>query len=65
MQAVYTVFSEALVSMPFNPNPKRVYDRLTTNSEHAKFAVTVVMRKFVIITNGLFRDDRFWTPRTV
>jgi transposase len=58
-QALYT---PTMVATRFNPDLKRVYDRLTAQGKHAKIAITAVMRKIVVLANALLRDDRTWTP---
>ncbi|BCK75828.1 transposase [Acetobacter aceti NRIC 0242] len=57
------LYMPALVAMRFNPDLKRVYDRLTASGKHAKIAITAVMRKLVIIANALLRDDRLWPSK--
>ncbi|WP_408871891.1 IS110 family RNA-guided transposase [Gluconacetobacter aggeris] len=57
------LYMPAIVAMRFNPDLKRVYDRLTTMGKHAKVAITAVMRKFIVLANALLRDNRLWTPK--
>lgn len=57
------LYMPALVAMRFNPDLKRVYDRLVDSGKHAKIAITAVMRKLVVLANALLRDDRIWTPK--
>ena len=57
------LYMPALVAMRFNPDLKRVYNRLVDSGKHAKLAITAVMRKLVILANALLRDDRIWTPK--
>lgn len=59
-----TLYMPALVAMRFNPDLKRLYDRLIGNGKHAKVAITAVMRKLVVLANALLRDDRTWAPKT-
>ena len=32
---------------------------------HAKVAITVIMRKLIILANAFLRDDRTWSPKTL
>lgn len=57
------LYMPALVAMRFNPDLKRVYDRLTNSGKHAKIAIIAVMRKLIVLSNALLRDDRLWTPK--
>ena len=57
------LYMPALVAMRFNPDLKRLYNRLVDSGKHAKLAITAVMRKLVILANALLRDDRIWTPK--
>ncbi|MFW7267700.1 IS110 family transposase [Gluconacetobacter sp. Hr-1-5] len=58
------LYMPAIVAMRFNPDLKRVYDRLTTTGKHAKVAITAIMRKLIVLANALLRDNRLWTPKT-
>jgi hypothetical protein len=53
----------ALVATRFNPDLKRVYNRLVDQGKHAKVAITAIMRKLIILANALLRDDRPWSPK--
>ncbi len=53
----------ALVATRFNPDLKRLYDRVVANGKHTKVAITAVMRKLVIIANALICGDRTWAPK--
>ncbi|MFW7270004.1 IS110 family transposase [Gluconacetobacter sp. Hr-1-5] len=57
------LYMPAMAAMRFNPDLKRVYDRLNTKGKHAKIAITAIMRKLVILANALLRDNRLWTPK--
>jgi len=58
------LYMPALVAMRFNPDLKRVYDRLIAKGKHAKIAITAMMRKLVVLANALLRKNRPWTPKT-
>jgi len=50
----------ALVAMRFNPDLRRVYDRLVAKGKYAKIAITAIMRKPVVLANALRRNNRLW-----
>lgn len=56
------LYMPALVAIRFNPDLKRIYDRLISNGKPAKVAITAVMRKLLILANALLRDKRKWSP---
>ncbi len=58
------LYMPAIVAMRFNPDLKRVYDRLTAKGKHAKIAITAIMRKLIILANALLRDNRLWAPKS-
>jgi transposase len=58
------LYMPAIVAMRFNPDLKRVYDRLIAQRKHTKIAITAIMRKIVVLANALLRDNRLWTPKT-
>jgi len=53
----------ALVALRFNPDIKRVSDRLIANGKHAKVAIVAVMRKLVVLANAPIRDDCIWARK--
>ncbi|MBB2167641.1 IS110 family transposase [Gluconacetobacter aggeris] len=57
------LYMPAIVAMRFNPDLKRVYDRLIAKGKHAKIAITAIMRKLVVLANALLRKDRLWTSK--
>jgi len=57
------LYMPALVAMRFNPDLKRIYDRLIAKGKHAKVAITAIMRKLVVLANALLRKDRLWMPK--
>lgn len=52
----------ALVASRFNPDLKRVYERLLAAGKRQKVALTAVMRKLVILANTLIAGARTWSP---
>jgi transposase len=59
------LYMPVLVAMRFNPNLKRVYNRLIDQGKHAKLAITTIMRRLIILANALLPDDRTWSPKPV
>ncbi|WP_408887038.1 transposase [Komagataeibacter sucrofermentans] len=57
------LYMPAIVAMRFNPDLKRVYDRLIAKGKYAKIAITAIMRKLVVLANALLHKDRLWTPK--
>ena len=57
-QAVYMA---ALVATRFNADMKRKYETLVRDGKPPKVALTVVMRKLIILANALIRDNRNWS----
>ena len=53
----------ALVAARFNPDLKAKYQALLAAGKPPKVALTVIMRKLVILANALLRDQRNWTPK--
>jgi transposase len=51
----------ALVATRYNPDLKTKYDQLIRRGKPAKLAITVVMRKLVVMANALLRDGRKWS----
>lgn len=56
------IYMPALVASRCNPVLKAKYDALIGAGKPAKLALTVIMRKLVILANALLRDNRKWTP---
>ena len=54
------LYMPALVAARFNPDMKRVYDRLATAGKPAKVAITAVMRKLIVLANTLVAQNRPW-----
>nr|WP_269448814.1 transposase [Komagataeibacter medellinensis] len=52
------LYMPAIVAMRFNPELKRVYDRLIAKGKHARIAITAIMRKLIVLANALFHKDR-------
>lgn len=57
------LYMPAIVAMRFNPDLKRVYDRLIARGKHAKLAITAIMRKLVVLANALLRKNQLWAPK--
>ncbi len=55
------LFMPALVAARFNPDLKAKYQALLAAGKPAKVALTVIMRKLIILANALLRDQRHWT----
>lgn len=58
------LYMPALVASRFNPDIKAKYDQLVKAGKPAKVAITAIMRKLVILSNALLRNNRKWTPKT-
>lgn len=54
------LYMPALVSMRFNADMKAKYKALIARGKPAKVAITVIMRKLIILANALIRDNRKW-----
>lgn len=54
------LYMPALVAARFNPDLKAKYDQLIAAGKPAKVALTVLMRKLIILANALLRDAREW-----
>lgn len=50
----------AVVACRFNPDLKAKYDQLICAGKPTKLAITVIMRKLIVLANALIRDGRFW-----
>jgi len=59
-QVRQAVYMAALVATRFNADMKRKYQTLIENGKPPKLALTVVMRKLIILANALIRDNRKW-----
>lgn len=57
------LYMPAIVAMRFNPDLRRVYDRLIAKGKHAKIAITAIMRKLIVLANALLRRNQLWTPK--
>jgi transposase len=57
------LYMPALVAVRFNANLKAKYEALRTAGKPPKVALTVVMRKLVILANALIRDGRNWSAK--
>lgn len=50
----------AVVACRFNPDLRAKYDQLTSAGKPTKRAITVIMRKLIVLAKALIRDGRFW-----
>jgi transposase len=55
------IYMPALVATRYNPDLRAKYDQLIRRGKPAKLAITVVMRKLVVMANALLRDGRKWS----
>ena len=55
------LFMLALVAAQHNPDLKRKYEALVAKGKPPKVALTVVMRKLLVLANTLVPQDRIWT----
>ena len=55
------LYMPALAATRFNPDLKRLYERLRANAKPAKVAIIAVMRKLITLANTLLRENRVWT----
>ena len=55
------LYMPALVSIKHNPDFRAKYDVLVAAGKAPKLAITVVMRKLIILANSLLRDGRIWS----
>ena len=53
----------ALNAIRYNPDMRRLYERLTAAGKPAKVAIVAVMRKLLVLANALITQDRLWEPR--
>ena len=58
------LYMPAVTACRFNPDFKAKYQALRAAGKPAKLAITVIMRKLLILANTLVRNDRLWTPKT-
>jgi transposase len=56
------IYMPALVASRCNPAQKAKYHELVRAGKPAKLALTVIMRKLVVLASALLRDDRNWSP---
>lgn len=54
------LYMPALVAARFNPDMKRLYNRLIDAGKPAKVAITAVMRKLIVLANALVAQNRKW-----
>ncbi|GBQ35921.1 hypothetical protein [Gluconacetobacter azotocaptans] len=46
------------------PSENPIFACLRDKRKHAKIAITAIMRKLIVLTNALLRDDRLWTSKS-
>jgi transposase len=56
------LYMAALTAIRTNPGLKAFYRRLVNTGKKPKVALTAVMRKLIVLTNTLVREDRTWSP---
>lgn len=57
------LYMPALVAARWNSDLKAKYKALTAAGKPKKLALTVIMRKLVILANALLRENRHWRPK--
>jgi transposase len=57
------LYMPALVAARFNPDLKAKYQALLQAGKPPKLAITVIMRKLLLLANALLRDRRTWAPK--
>jgi transposase len=57
------LYMPALVATRFNPDLKAKYQALLQAGKPPKLAITVIMRKLLLLANALLRDRRPWAPK--
>ena len=57
------LYMPALVAMRFNPDLKAKYQALRAAGKPAKVAITVLMRKLIVMANERVKADRLWAPQ--
>jgi transposase len=62
-QVRQALYMPALVAMRFNPDLKAKYDQLVEAGKAPKQAITVVMRKLVLLANALLKKGAKWQIR--
>ncbi len=55
------LYMPALVAVQYNPDLKRKYEALVAKGKPPKVALTVVMRKLLVLANTLVQQDGIWT----
>ena len=57
------LYMPALSAIRYNPDMRRLYERLCAAGKPPKVAITAVMRKLVVLANTLIAERRDWQPR--
>ncbi len=55
-----TLFIGTLISIQYNPEMRAFYDRLKERGKHTTSAQIAVMRKMVVITFSLFKNEELY-----
>lgn len=56
------LYMAALSAVQHSPDLARVHARLRARGKPGKAALTAVMRKLIVLTNTLLKEDREWLP---
>jgi transposase len=56
------IYMPAMVAVRHNPDLRAKYDQLIRAGKPGKLALTVVMRKLIVMANALLRGNRKWSP---
>ncbi|MCB1440730.1 MAG: IS110 family transposase [Nitratireductor sp.] len=56
------IYLPAVVATRFNPDMKAKYQKLISEGKCKKLAITVVMRKLIVLGNVLLKQRRKWSP---
>jgi len=56
------LYMPALVALRINPDLRRKYLALKEVGKPSKVAIAAIMRKLIVLTNALIRDNRKWSP---
>ena len=56
------LYMATTVAMRWNSGIKAFYGRLRAAGKPFKVAITAAMRKLLVLTNSLLREDRAWSP---
>lgn len=57
------LYMAALTASRYNPDLKKIYDRLRQSGKPYKVAIVAIMRHMVIILNAMMKTNTLWTPK--